>query len=986
MKTTGTDSPLSKSSHPKGALDPRQWLSPSLTQSSRTSASSNAPLLAPLAIQSQNSLSVQLPAQPHSPDQGANSSVGTLPRPPSLGAPLSHRPSIKSTLNTIITELPNHAQVLIPSLVSLADRIVTELEANIVKLLSLNPSRREAIAAYLDQLAGHLPSPPDVSSGFGSGAVGAGGRLLKWIQGPRTPLQDAAIQNYFEEVALITLGQALVLKNWSDLGLRKWNEGDLSRINWAMSTALKPHVPHDRRGWQITQPNLYSWYNPSPAIQKEVWSVLENWSQLREETRQRLGQNSEAQPLHSPLSVNSGQRLEGPHFLTSLFYSARQARLRHSSGSGLHLDPEGFDWRFYQAIWQVAEKFGLPTSSPSGPLSRVRHGFSPTLRDGAVARSGPADLRWIGLECSPYQLMLAELALLWWAPTPPPCWELGNGLEVHTRDQLSLTWNSPKPSVLSRIAEMEACDIAFVFEERCTRAQGRSPETTRFKEQVDAIPYFRKLKSAGTSLGDLQACVALSKLRPGGLLWWAREEPLAHHDGHSMLNFLLDRGELVAEWDFTDLQHHLPSSIPLLPKSLYLFRRVTEVEKRLSHRPLKCVVHGQLRSHVEFPLLLRDAFEAALDSSPTTSNGKARGSWQVQRFISPTPQKEWADRWPDPLTQVSARALERLRSDSDCLASVATIRHTPEGDPQREMRWTVDQSLKGFWIQAEASPDGRRLKTFALPRPGKEVGGSGCMILFSDESWIAPMQAYLETPAIKEWLDLNAERKNEKWVITEQVVKFIPVPKSLIAALNPALRLNGSWERILSEVGTNAEKVQEQILKHTNTEGESLVRASCFVRATRAREHLLKTQDRILSMVGPQGQIQWRNFFDLLPASELISVQLHAEVQLQGNLPNHIAVERFDMVKSPQPGVLLSTESGYRLQLSTHRSLLLDMIWDQLQGLKHPTWSELTKMIRLPRRLEAVEATGRKVLEAHALHSKRLKELNQLVSACSNLV
>src|SRR5690606_14325229 len=103
----------------------------------------------------------------------------------------------------------------------------------------------------------------------------------------------------------------------------------------------------------------------------------------------------------------------------------------------------------------------------------------------------------------------------------------GTGLEVHSRDQLSLALGSPKPSLLSRIADMEACDLAFVLEERIIRSGMRSPEGQRLREQLEALAYFKKLRSAGTTLGDLQACISLSKLRPGGLLWWAREEPLS---------------------------------------------------------------------------------------------------------------------------------------------------------------------------------------------------------------------------------------------------------------------------------------------------------------------------------------------------------------------------------------------------------------------------------------------------------------------------
>ena len=69
------------------------------------------------------------------------------------------------------------------------------------------------------------------------------GGLLRWLQGPRTPAQNSALQSYFEEIALIFLGQAILLKCWSDRGIRAWRANDLGRLNWAISTALKPHLP-----------------------------------------------------------------------------------------------------------------------------------------------------------------------------------------------------------------------------------------------------------------------------------------------------------------------------------------------------------------------------------------------------------------------------------------------------------------------------------------------------------------------------------------------------------------------------------------------------------------------------------------------------------------------------------------------------------------------------------------------------------------------
>src|SRR5204862_47781 len=129
--------------------------------------------------------------------------------------------------------------------------------------------------------------------------------------------------------------------------------------------------------------------------------------------------------------------------------------------------------------------------------------------------------------------------------------------------------------------------------------------------------------SPGTSLGALQACVALSKLRPGGILLWTREEALCSKDGTEMLNFMLERSKLICEWDFSELEHTLPVALALYPRHLYLFQKESNLETRLSHRPIRHTIQGLIRSHVEVPLILNDAFQSQ------KSQMAPRGQWKI---------------------------------------------------------------------------------------------------------------------------------------------------------------------------------------------------------------------------------------------------------------------------------------------------------------------------------------------------------------------
>ncbi len=861
--------------------------------------------------------------------------------------------------NSAVAELPSPFSSVLPFLVVLKSQIVQELEGNLRRLLELNVSRREAIAQYLDQLAHLTPGPSTLA-----GNADAAGGLRRWIEGARSSAQESALQTYFEEIALVVLGQTLLLKAWSDRGLRTWTRQDLSDLNWALTSALKPHVPLDREGWQFTRRNLYSWYIPSGSIQQEIWNRLESF---------RITD-------------------EGPTFLTSLI--APTARARHA-----HLS--GYDPRFFKALWDASLELGFGVTPDRSRLRRAKIAFSPTLRDGAIVRNGPVEVSWIGTEASLFQMIVAELALLWWGPSTPPLWAVGNGLETHSRDQLSLALSSAKPSIGSRIAEMEACDIAFVFEEVSIRGQNRTPSAQRFREQVEALPYFKKMRRASTSLGALQACVALSKLRPGGLLWWAREEPLSVKEGEEMLGFLLEKAKLVREWNFSEVKHSLPVSIPLFSKYLYLFSREAKLEDRLAHRPTQLSVRGQIRSHVELPVLLQDALRPDLADKPTGCEtggmgtiAQFHGQWELQLTRSPTSQQEWAERWPEPASQTALVALEKLRSASLPLAHATTVCATPEGDPRNQNRWIIDPTLKGLWVDCAQDGEQRRLIARAIPRENSELAaGKGFLILVPDDTWTAPLCVFLESEPIREWLDHRAERRNNRWVLDEQTVKWLPIPKTLFEALGVVLPnsdpstfahpLPGEWEKLASECAYRPKQVREALSRLPSDEMGSKVRAAIFVRAARGLEQVRIAQTRLDPVIGAQGLVRWRGIMNIIPKAEPIAITLHPEIRITGNLPLHIPIGCMERVKSPANGILLATELGFTLHIGSDQPNIIDLLWEQCEGLQHPTWSELLQYLRVPRRMELAEATASDILRSHGEQNQRAAELVELLSGCT---
>lgn len=855
------------------------------------------------------------------------------------------------------TGLPSHLTFLSSSMVALSTRILQELESDLAKLMSLNRSRREAIILHLERLAGLAPG---AATGADTGPADADVRLKRWIEGPRSPAQNSAFQAYFEEISFLVLGVAVLLKAWSDRGLRAWKESDLGRLNWALSTSLKPHLPLDREGWQIThpnpsgQPNLYSWYNPSPTIQRELWNAFQSW---------RVSD-------------------EGPQFLLSVLGPVRQTQPPA-------LEQSGYDSRFYEAIWRSVGAIGFNPDADLGPMRKHKTVFSPTLRDGGWMRPAPTTLHWVGAESSAFNLMLAELAQIWWGPAAPPFWMIGNGLDTHARDQLTLALGSPKPTLATRIAEMEACDLGIVSEERVIRSNQRSPDAHKLREQLETLPYYKKLRAGATSLGTLQACVALSKLRPGGVLLWAREEPLGPLEGQEALRFLLDRARFVAEWDFSELEHELPVSRPLFPRYLYVFTKDSTLTTRLDNRPLKITLSGQVRSHVEMPLLFEDAFRA-VRNSPHAPGPAPRGQWQVQLSQSPTAQRVWIDHWPERTSQATHKLLARLKARSVHLSSLTTIRATPDGDPEKGGAWSAPPAAnaRGLWLRVDWVDGARRLVAQPLPQAGQTATGSGFLILVPDEGWVAPLCHYLELPIVREWLDQAAERKGDRWVLTEQLVRYIPIPLSLVSTLQGpaelALPLPGDWEKLAADVAYHPKAVHDALRDLPRDEQGQVIRASLFVRAARALDYIRQGQHRLFSLVGPGGRVRWREFlFNVLPASECVAVTLHPRVRSTGKLPPHIPIDRIERVKAPMPGILLATQTGFSLHLGSESTLLLDMIWDQLEGTDSPTWNELVRCLRLPRRLELAEGNASELLRSHGEQSVRLQALNDLLAACT---
>ncbi len=831
---------------------------------------------------------------------------------------------------------------ILPVFAQLASQMMSELLEKPMALMQVNRTRRASIAQYLELLsegAGGIPkkhSDPNIW-------------LQSWIDGPRTPAQNIALLTYFEELAVFYLAQVLLLKAWTDRGIRRWKMEDLGSLNYHLSQALQGFLrPGNCERWNITTQNLFSWYNPGNYIQQDIWKKMESL-RLEQET---------------------------PQIMLDLFFGIR----RHQPAWP---ELKSYDVRFYSSLWNAIISAGFNPSENSSPIPRKKIIFSPTLRDGTLMRSAPGDFQWIGTESQALQFYAAEFAKLWWGPCSPPLWTTGTGLETHSREQLSLGFSgtSLTSPILGKIAEIEACDLGFVVEEHCVRLNQKSGEAIRFKEMLDELEYFKKIRCPTSSMGGLQAGVTLTKLRPGGWMWWIREEPLTKNDGEALLSLFLEKSKLIAEWDFSQVEHSLPSPAPLFPKFVYLFQREASIDARHAHRPVRITIRGQIRSHIEVPVLLGSALSSSvLKTNPAPSQNHA---WQIHRHESPTYQRDWIQKWPDPTNHNQQAQIEILRTQSDPLASFATVQ-VHGGKSSLSGATLPVPPIPSFvlknavWVKTVRTGDGCGLSvipTFNRPPQEKEL----ILIRFPDTTWLPPLKCYLESDLMRLWLENHCEKKNDRWVLTEALFKYLPIPRWLISALKDPPPIS---DPLPGQIKKNPLQVLESVQKNSQSPARGRVFVLCTRLLHESEEHL----NALSSMVNPNGKMIWKQVLSqAMTGAEFLPATIHPAVRLKGSLPNHIPIGRFERVKSPSPGILFLTESGHSLYLFSDRTRVLDMIESLLEGVTHPTWGELADYLKLPKFLEVADTAANDLLKAHGELTEHRAQLQKLSQECLQL-
>ena len=423
------------------------------------------------------------------------------------------------------------------------------------------------------------------------------------------------------------------------------------------------------------------------------------------------------------------------------------------------------------------------------------------------------------------------------------------------------------------------------------------------------------------------------------------------------------------------VSQNLPGHGRNLPRYLYLWKREVSLQERMSHRPTRVSVTGQIRSHVELERFARDILERQTQIQ--------RDAWQIRVYQSPQSQKEWSERWPEVSSNETLSVVDQVQVGSLPLATIATI-----CPPQTLPPANAQQS--GFWIWSEESSTNEpKICTQPL---GKNSKKSAFLVLLNDPESVSPLKHYLETPWVARWLTHHAEQKFNRWVLTEQLLKFLPVSKALVSEIqmtqDQRKDVEAEWPKAILETlktWTNDPNVaREELIAHISEFPKLAPRlgASLFVRTSKMLDQRLSGQEPFNALFCSKGEVLWSEILKLLSDKECTTISTHPMIKLVGTLPPHLPIGRIDRIKSPCPAVMFATENGFQLRAECADSKLIDMILSQLTGVDHPTWSELLNHLKLPRSLEIADSMANELLHAHGDNANQIDRLRQLLSTC----
>jgi len=102
-------------------------------------------------------------------------------------------------------------------------------------------------------------------------------------------------------------------------------------------------------------------------------------------------------------------------------------------------------------------------------------------------------------------------------------------------------------------------------------------------------------------------------------------------------------------------------------------------------------------------------------------------------------------------------------------------------------------------------------------------------------------------------------------------------------------------------------------------------------------------------------------------------------VQIRGQMPLQTPINHLSIQKAPQ-SILMATEAGHHMTVEITNRLLLDVLWDQIQSMDKPTWSEIVEFVRAPRRFETLETRAAELLRIQGEQQSMLQHLQVILA------
>jgi hypothetical protein len=264
----------------------------------------------------------------------------------------------------------------------------------------------------------------------------------------------------------------------------------------------------------------------------------------------------------------------------------------------------------------------------------------------------------------------------------------------------------------------------------------------------------------------------------------------------------------------------------------------------------------------------------------------------------------------------------------------------------------------------------------------------GFIIGLRSPAFVEPVKTYLESAAVRSWIEHTVEKKGSKWNLDETLLRLIPVPNALVEALENSVGSSGLWDSILKDPLKNFSEIEKKLSEvRLSTvianEMKNQVLAMVFVEISRSFDQKKEAFEKMRSFLGEDNRLKWREYMSMLPPSEKLFFNLHPSVIL-GTLsaPPHTPIIRAQITNTPKECLHLFFEKLPPFEVRSTSKGLIDILKNQIDSLIYPTWNDLIHTIELPRSIEIAQSSETQLLHSVESLKESISKLGSLLNIC----